>query len=153
MFAPAGLIFSNHFLETNCTIQYQQIMKFLFDYLQKLFQLLQKGKARQIRTQNPSGTQNLSHNCRIGWRRPLRSLSPTVNPGLPTPPLSHVSKNHVYMSFKYLQGWRLHHFPGQPVPMFDNPFREEIFPTKSTKTGTTPGHFFWPSFLLLVRRD
>ncbi|KAK4810721.1 hypothetical protein QYF61_007695 [Mycteria americana] len=32
------------------------------------------------------------------------------------------------MSFKYLQGWRLNHFPGQPVPMLDNPFSEEKFP-------------------------
>ena len=32
------------------------------------------------------------------------------------------------MSCKYLQGWWLHHFPGQPVPVLDNPFGEEIFP-------------------------
>ncbi|KAK4810277.1 hypothetical protein QYF61_015307 [Mycteria americana] len=30
-------------------------------------------------------------------------------------------------------GWRLHHFPGQPVPMLDNPFSEEIFPNTQSK--------------------
>ncbi|KAK4821733.1 hypothetical protein QYF61_000775, partial [Mycteria americana] len=30
-------------------------------------------------------------------------------------------------------GWRLHHFPGQPVPMLDNPFREEKFPDIQSK--------------------
>ncbi|KAK4823937.1 hypothetical protein QYF61_008323 [Mycteria americana] len=36
-------------------------------------------------------------------------------------------------SFKYLQGWRLNHFPGQPVPMLDNPFSEEKFPNIQSK--------------------
>ncbi|KAK4815884.1 hypothetical protein QYF61_009935, partial [Mycteria americana] len=37
------------------------------------------------------------------------------------------------MSFKHLQGWRLNHFPGQPVPMLDNPFSEEKFPNIQSK--------------------
>ena len=37
------------------------------------------------------------------------------------------------MSFKYLQGRWLNHFPGQPVPMLDNPFGEEIFPNIQSK--------------------
>jgi len=37
------------------------------------------------------------------------------------------------MSFKYLQGWRLHHFPEQPVPMPDNPFSEKILPNLQSK--------------------
>jgi len=37
------------------------------------------------------------------------------------------------MSFKYLQGWQLNHFPGQSLPMLDNPFSEEIFPNIHTK--------------------
>ncbi|KAK4810530.1 LOW QUALITY PROTEIN: hypothetical protein QYF61_004493 [Mycteria americana] len=65
---------------------------------------------------------------RIGWKRPLRSSSPTVNLTLPRPPLHHVPKHLIQTSFKYLQGWRLNHFPGQPVPMLDNPFSEEKFP-------------------------
>ncbi|KAK4823957.1 hypothetical protein QYF61_008343 [Mycteria americana] len=32
-----------------------------------------------------------------------------------------------------LVGWRLNHFPGQPVPMLDNPFREEKFPNIQSK--------------------
>ncbi|KAK4820565.1 hypothetical protein QYF61_001628 [Mycteria americana] len=31
------------------------------------------------------------------------------------------------------QGWRLNHFPGQPVPMLDNPFSEEKFPNIQSK--------------------
>ncbi|KAK4817921.1 hypothetical protein QYF61_002762 [Mycteria americana] len=31
------------------------------------------------------------------------------------------------------QGWRLNHFPGQPVPMLDNPFGEAKFPNIQSK--------------------
>ncbi|KAK4828379.1 hypothetical protein QYF61_026117, partial [Mycteria americana] len=70
---------------------------------------------------------------RIGWKRPLRSSSPTINLTLPGPPLHHVPKHLIQTSFKYLQGWRLNHFPGQPVPMLDNPFSEEKFPNIQSK--------------------
>ncbi|KAK4831422.1 hypothetical protein QYF61_017553 [Mycteria americana] len=70
---------------------------------------------------------------RIGWKRPLRSSSPTVNLTLPRPPLYHVPKHLIQTSFKYLQGWRLNHFPGQPGPMLDNPFSEEKFPNNQSK--------------------
>ncbi|KAK4832461.1 hypothetical protein QYF61_023508 [Mycteria americana] len=70
---------------------------------------------------------------RIGWKRPLRSSSPTVNLTLPRPPLHHVPKHLIQMSSKYLQGWRLNHFPGQPVPMLDNPFSEVKFPNIQSK--------------------
>ncbi|KAK4814532.1 hypothetical protein QYF61_022021 [Mycteria americana] len=70
---------------------------------------------------------------RIGWKRPLRSSSPTINLTLPRPPLHHVPKLLIQMSFKYLQGWRLNHFPGQPVPMLDNPLGEEKFPNIQAK--------------------
>ncbi|KAK4811007.1 hypothetical protein QYF61_015711 [Mycteria americana] len=73
-----------------------------------------------------------SQNC-IGWKRPLRSSSPTINLTLPRPPLHHVPKHLIQTSFKYLQGWRLNHFPGQPVPMLDNPFSEEKFPNIQSK--------------------
>ena len=33
----------------------------------------------------------------------------------------------------HLQGWGLHHFSGQPVPMLDNTFSEEIFPNIQSK--------------------
>ncbi|KAK4827229.1 hypothetical protein QYF61_015399 [Mycteria americana] len=35
--------------------------------------------------------------------------------------------------FIRLQGWRLNHFPGQPLPMLDNPFCEEKFPNIQSK--------------------
>jgi len=37
------------------------------------------------------------------------------------------------MSFKYLQGWYLNHFPGQPLPKLDNYFSKEIFPNIQSK--------------------
>ncbi|KAK4817052.1 hypothetical protein QYF61_026360 [Mycteria americana] len=69
----------------------------------------------------------------IGWKRPLRSSSPTINLTLPKPPLYHVSKHLIQTSFKYLQGRRLNHFPGQPVPMLDNPLGEVKFPNIQSK--------------------
>ncbi|KAK4817079.1 hypothetical protein QYF61_027910, partial [Mycteria americana] len=73
-----------------------------------------------------------SQNC-IGWKRPLRSSSPTINLTLPRPPLHHVPKHLIQTSFKCFQGWRLNHFPGQPGPMLDNPFREVKFPNIQSK--------------------
>ncbi|KAK4831896.1 hypothetical protein QYF61_020043 [Mycteria americana] len=70
---------------------------------------------------------------RIGWKRPLRSSSPTVNLTLPRPPLYHVPKHLIQTPSKYFQGWRLNHFPGQPVPMLDHPFSEEKFPNIQSK--------------------
>jgi len=55
-----------------------------------------------------------------------RSSSPTIN--LSTPPQNHVPKLRIYLSFKYLQGWCINHFPRQPIPVLDNSFSEEIFP-------------------------
>ncbi|KAK4825244.1 hypothetical protein QYF61_025643 [Mycteria americana] len=52
---------------------------------------------------------------------------------LPRPPLYHVPKHLIQTSFKYLQGWQLNHFPGQPVPMLDNPFSEVKFPNIQSK--------------------
>ncbi|KAK4830648.1 hypothetical protein QYF61_012491 [Mycteria americana] len=49
------------------------------------------------------------------------------------PPLNHAPKRHIYTSFKYLQGWGLNHFPGQPVPMLNNPFGEENCPNIQSK--------------------
>ncbi|KAK4832389.1 hypothetical protein QYF61_022244 [Mycteria americana] len=44
-----------------------------------------------------------------------------------------VTQYLIQTSFKYLQGWRLNHFPGQPVPMLDNPLGEEKFPNIQSK--------------------
>ena len=91
--------------------------------------------------QKPNASQNatiyffhLETQNHLGWKRPLGSLSPTANLTLPSPPLNYVPKHRVYMAFKYLQGWQLNHVPGQPVPMVDNPFGEEIILNIQSKT-------------------
>ena len=68
----------------------------------------------------------------IGWKRPLRSSSPTVNR---TPPclLKHIPKCHIYTFFEHLKGWGLHHFLGQPISMPDHSFSKEIFLTIQSK--------------------
>ena len=62
-----------------------------------------------------SGGSQYSVHRIIGWKRPLRSSSPTVTL---TPPclLNHVPRCHIYTFFKHLRGRGLHHLPGQPVP-------------------------------------
>ncbi|KAK4815153.1 hypothetical protein QYF61_017594 [Mycteria americana] len=81
----------------------------------------------------PSPTIHTESQNRIGWKRPLRSSSPIINLTLPRPPLHHVPKHLIQTSFKYLQGWRLNHFPGQPGPVLDNPLSEEKFPKIQSK--------------------
>ena len=83
----------------------------------------------------------------LGWKRPLTSSSPTINLTLPSPSPNHVPKHHIYTSFKYLQGWWLNHFPGQPVPMLDKPFSEEVFPNIQSKP---PRHNLRPFSLVLL---
>ncbi|KAK4825306.1 LOW QUALITY PROTEIN: hypothetical protein QYF61_026657 [Mycteria americana] len=85
------------------------------------------------RQRTAESSSDLESQNRIGWKRPLRSSSPTVNLTPPRPPLHHVPKHLIQTSFKYLQGWRLNHFPGQPVPMLDNPFSEVTFPNIQSK--------------------
>ena len=41
------------------------------------------------------------------------------------------------MVFEHLQGWWLHHFPGQPVPAPDHSFSKEIFPNIQSKPPLT----------------
>jgi len=55
----------------------------------------------------------------IGWKRPLRSSSPTTCPTTPCL-LNHIPKCHIYTFFKHLQGWGLNHPPGQPGPTPDH---------------------------------
>jgi len=70
---------------------------------------------------------NIEPRNHYGWKRPLRSPSPTVTP---TPPclLNHVPKCHIHTVFEPLQGWGLPSCPGQPGPRPDHSFRKEIFP-------------------------
>ena len=70
-----------------------------------------------------------------GWKRPLRSSRPTVTP---TPPhlLNHVPKCHIHTVFEPLQGWGLHHCPGQPGPTPDHSLSKEIFPNTFPRVWT-----------------
>ncbi|KAK4818296.1 hypothetical protein QYF61_010438 [Mycteria americana] len=94
---------------------------------------LERCRLSQLKLVSPKISFQIESQNRIGWKRRLRSPSPTVNLTLPRPPLYHVPKHLIQMSFKYLQGWQLNHFPGQPVPMLDNLFGEDIFPNTQSK--------------------
>lgn len=61
-------------------------------------------------------------------------MIPTVNPALLSSSLNHVPKSHIYISLKHLQGWRIIHFPGQPVPELDHPSGGGIPPNIESKT-------------------
>ena len=80
--------------------------------------------------------QNRSHRI-IRLEKTLKIIESTVKLTLPSLPLNHVLKCHIYTVSKYLQGWWLHHFPGQPVPMLDHPLSEEIFPNIQPKPPLT----------------
>jgi len=47
---------------------------------------------------------------------------------IPTMPTNHVPQFHFCPFLEHLQGWWLHHLPGQPVPMPHHSCREEMFP-------------------------
>ena len=67
------------------------------------------------------------------WKRPLTVASPTVKQTVPSPPLKHVPERHIYTSLRYLPGWGLNHFPGQPGPVLDNTSHETIVPNTQSK--------------------
>jgi len=71
-----------------------------------------------------------------GWKRILRSSSPTICPTTPCL-LHYVPKCHIYMLFEHFQGWSFNHLPGQPVPMPDHSFSKEIFPNIQSKPPLT----------------
>jgi len=58
-----------------------------------------KEPCQQVEGADPSQNHRI-----IGWKRPLRSSSPTIDP---TPPclLNHTLKCHIYTFFEHLQGW------------------------------------------------
>ncbi|KAK4826416.1 hypothetical protein QYF61_008949 [Mycteria americana] len=78
--------------------------------------------------QPPTGVNSIHHH----------SLGPAVQPVLypvkssPVQAMSSqfLQENAVGNSWK---GWRLNHFPGQPLPMLDNPFSEVKFPNIQSK--------------------
>jgi len=60
-----------------------------------------------------------SHNL---WR--LSGPKPLLKQGHLQP----VVQDCIQITFDYLQGWRLHNLPGQPVPLLSHPHSGEVFP-------------------------
>lgn len=54
---------------------------------------------------------------RLKW--PLRSSSPVISPSTPSSRPDHLPHCPICTSSKYLQGWCLSRFPGQPLPVAD----------------------------------
>lgn len=75
-------------------------------------------------------TQSWNH---LLWEKPLSSPSPSTTPALPSPSQTAIPRCHIHTAFKSLQEQWIHHFPGQPVPVPDNPFSEwtEVLASKS----------------------
>ena len=55
-----------------------------------------------------------------------RSSDPTLL--LKQSQLEPVAQDHVQAAFEYLQGWRLHNLPEQPVPVLGHPHSAKVFP-------------------------
>ena len=74
-----------------------------------------------------------------------RSSGPT--PLLEQGHVEQVAQACVHMAFKYLQEWRLHNLPGQPVPVLGHPHSEKVLPDVQRKppefqcvpTASSPG--------------
>jgi len=88
----------------------------------------ERGRAGEIHAH----TVSLESQSHWGWKRPLRSSSPTINPSPPRLP-NRVPKCHIHTLFEPLQGWGLPHRPGQPGPVSDRSFSKEIFPNIQSK--------------------
>lgn len=84
----------------------------------------------------------------LGWKGPLISWNASINPALPSPPLSHIPECHICTGFKCLQRWQLHHYLGQQVPVSDYPCGEETFPINVPWCNLQP----FPLVLSLERR-
>ncbi|KAK4818992.1 hypothetical protein QYF61_022823 [Mycteria americana] len=61
-----------------------------------------------------------------------RYLGEETDPHLSTTSFQYKGMSHSDTTMTN-EGWRLNHFPGQPVPMLDNPFREVKFPNIQSK--------------------
>lgn len=66
-------------------------------------------------------------------RRSEKTLKSSHEPELPSPITNCVLQCYIHTSLKHLQGWGHHHFPGQPVPMPDQPLHEKILPNVQFK--------------------
>ena len=84
----------------------------------------------------PSDTSHAFHRITesLSLEKNFKSIESNPEPNMAKPPLNRVPKHHVYTSFKDPQEWGLNPFPGQPVPVLDNPFGEESFPNIQSKS-------------------
>jgi len=62
----------------------------------------------------------------------LKRTESDRKPNAATSTMKPCPQHHVYASFKHPQG-RLHHCPGQPVPVLDSSPGEEMFPNIQPK--------------------
>ena len=46
---------------------------------------------------------------------------------------SQIEQDHVQTAFECLQEWRLHHLPGQLIPLLSHPDSEKVFPNVQTE--------------------
>lgn len=60
------------------------------------------------------------------WKRSSRSSSPACSHVAPYP-LNHIAKCQVYSFSEHFPRWWLHHFPGDPVPMFNTVSVKKFF--------------------------
>ncbi|KAK4829131.1 hypothetical protein QYF61_002210 [Mycteria americana] len=79
----------------------------------------------------PCHSQHKAQNVRgeRGWEECQKGFSPTCADGYS--PCAQCGAGIASTFFP--GGWRLNHFPGQPVPMLDNPLGEEKFPNIQSK--------------------
>lgn len=63
----------------------------------------------------------------LSWKRHIRSLSPSISPALPSPPLSYLHNCHVYTSLELFQRPWLHRVCGQPVTVVEMGLSKPIY--------------------------
>ena len=74
-------------------------------------------------------------------------ITKSIHLPMPNMPTEHVPQCHISTFLEYLQGWWLHHFPGQPIPVPHHSFWETHHSAGSAgMLQVKPA-----SFLLLVR--
>ncbi|KAK4829966.1 hypothetical protein QYF61_008097 [Mycteria americana] len=137
-------------------IAFPQVSKFIGPYCRSCKKCRDFDEARAV-------LEGLPQPPHCSWTFSKRSsqLPQQLCPGQPGRISSEISKNRIIESFRLektfkiiesnhhhytmslstsskcllntSKGWRLNHFPGQPVPMLDNPFSEEKFPNIQSK--------------------
>ena len=63
----------------------------------------------------------------------LKIIQSNHQPNINSSQLHHIPQRYVDPTLKHLEGWGLHHLPGQPIPTPDNPFCKEMLPDIQSK--------------------